>query len=209
MKGQWKPRCRHLGTNNDGCFLIFSKREKFRSYQSFPSSFQIPLPSLQPGAATQPNGEEAAGGPSAGGDSDSGAGPSCSTGSRGGNVAAIDVPDPQPISRCGAALNVNANFDERQRICLAKERRAARTLGIVVGVFVVCWLPFFLMYVTLPFCTICSIPDMWMNFFVWLGYFNSALNPFIYTYYNQEYRKAFKNILTFNICWDNFTAPFS
>jgi hypothetical protein len=28
----------------------------------------------------------------------------------------------------------------------------------------------------------------------WLGYINSLLNPFIYTIYNREFRKAFKKL---------------
>ncbi|KAL1122691.1 hypothetical protein AAG570_003018 [Ranatra chinensis] len=75
------------------------------------------------------------------------------------------------------------------------ERRAARTLGIIMGVFVVCWLPFFLMYVILPFCSTCCPSDKLINFITWLGYINSALNPIIYTIFNLDFRRAFKKLL--------------
>ena len=83
----------------------------------------------------------------------------------------------------------------KQRISLSKERRAARTLGIIMGVFVVCWLPFFLMYVIVPFCVSCCPSDKLRNFMTWLGYINSALNPLIYTIFNMDFRRAFKKLL--------------
>jgi len=83
----------------------------------------------------------------------------------------------------------------KQRISLSKERRAARTLGIIMGVFVVCWLPFFLMYVIVPFCASCCPSDKLRNFMTWLGYINSALNPLIYTIFNMDFRRAFKKLL--------------
>ncbi|XP_068081924.1 tyramine receptor 1 [Anabrus simplex] len=86
-------------------------------------------------------------------------------------------------------------IEEKQRISLSKERRAARTLGIIMGVFVVCWLPFFLMYVILPFCTNCCPSEKLINFITWLGYINSALNPIIYTIFNLDFRRAFKKLL--------------
>lgn len=86
-------------------------------------------------------------------------------------------------------------IEEKQKISLSKERRAARTLGIIMGVFCVCWLPFFLMYVILPFCSSCCPSEKIVNFITWLGYINSALNPIIYTIFNLEYRRAFKKLL--------------
>lgn len=86
-------------------------------------------------------------------------------------------------------------IEEKQRISLSKERKAARTLGIIMGVFVVCWLPFFLMYVILPFCESCCPTDKLINFITWLGYINSTLNPLIYTIFNLDYRRAFKKLL--------------
>lgn len=87
-------------------------------------------------------------------------------------------------------------IEEKQKISLSKERRAARTLGIIMGSFVVCWLPFFLMYVILPFCPSCPEPnEKVINFIVWLGYINSSLNPVIYTIFNMDFRRAFAKIL--------------
>ncbi|XP_053954493.1 tyramine/octopamine receptor [Anastrepha ludens] len=88
-------------------------------------------------------------------------------------------------------------IEEKQRISLSKERRAARTLGIIMGVFVICWLPFFLMYVILPFCETCCPTNKFKNFITWLGYINSGLNPVIYTIFNLDYRRAFKRLLGF------------
>ncbi|XP_063598581.1 tyramine/octopamine receptor-like [Penaeus indicus] len=83
-----------------------------------------------------------------------------------------------------------------RKISLTKERRAARTLGIIMAAFVVCWLPFFLMYVILPFCPSCAPPSPKLNtFIIWLGYVNSALNPVIYTFFNQDFSKAIAKIL--------------
>lgn len=95
----------------------------------------------------------------------------------------------------GGGTSVYQFIEEKQKISLSKERRAARTLGIIMGVFVVCWLPFFLMYVILPFCPTCCPSDKFINFITWLGYINSALNPIIYTIFNLDYRRAFKKLL--------------
>lgn len=97
----------------------------------------------------------------------------------------------------GTSTTVYQFIEERQRISLSKERRAARTLGVIMGVFVVCWLPFFLMYVIVPFCPACCPSERMVYFITWLGYVNSALNPLIYTIFNLDYRRAFRRLLRF------------
>ena len=96
-----------------------------------------------------------------------------------------------------ASIQVATFMEEKQRISLSKERRAARTMSIIMGVFVLCWLPFFLMYIIFPFCKDCAkdVHSGVINFIIWMGYINSALNPIIYTVFNLDFRRAFKRIL--------------
>lgn len=95
------------------------------------------------------------------------------------------------------SISMHAFFEEKQRISLSKERRAARTLAIIMITFVLCWIPFFLMYVILPFCKNCRHPGVIVEvLFVWLGYVNSMLNPVIYTVFNMEFRKAFNDFVS-------------
>lgn len=90
-----------------------------------------------------------------------------------------------------------------------REHKAARTLGLIMGAFVMCWLPFFTWYVSTNLCgpkCLCT-PGVETVVF-WIGYFNSTLNPFIYAYVRADFRSAFRNTLSrcFNI--RNHTADF-
>ncbi|XP_076030294.1 uncharacterized protein LOC143018632 [Oratosquilla oratoria] len=79
---------------------------------------------------------------------------------------------------------------------LRREHKAARTLGIIMGAFVVCWLPFFTWYVTITICgESCPCPQAVVTTLFWIGYFNSTLNPFIYAYFRTDFREAFRKTL--------------
>jgi len=80
------------------------------------------------------------------------------------------------------------------------ETKAAKTLGIIVGGFIVCWLPFFTMYLVRAFCPTCIQPTLFSVMF-WLGYCNSAINPMIYALFSKDFRFAFKRIICRWCCW--------
>ncbi|XP_075715988.1 alpha-1B adrenergic receptor [Rhinoderma darwinii] len=77
----------------------------------------------------------------------------------------------------------------------SREKKAAKTLGIVVGLFILCWLPFF---TALPLGSIFKAlePPLTVHKVTfWLGYFNSCLNPVIYPCSSKEFKRAFIRIL--------------
>ncbi|XP_040217564.1 alpha-2A adrenergic receptor [Rana temporaria] len=77
-----------------------------------------------------------------------------------------------------------------------REKRFTFVLAVVIGVFVVCWFPFFFTYSLIAICNkSCAVPEKLFKFFFWFGYCNSSLNPVIYTIFNHDFRRSFKKIL--------------
>lgn len=74
---------------------------------------------------------------------------------------------------------------------LKRETKTAQTLSMVVGGFIACWLPFFIYYILMPFLPKRFINNDLMEFLTWLGWMNSGINPFIYAFYNVDFRIAF------------------
>lgn len=48
-------------------------------------------------------------------------------------------------------------------------------------------------------CDTCATPKVVVGILFWIGYFNSALNPVIYAYFNKDFRSAFKKTIQVSI----------
>uniref|UniRef100_A0A3Q3F4Q7 Histamine H2 receptor n=1 Tax=Labrus bergylta TaxID=56723 RepID=A0A3Q3F4Q7_9LABR len=86
---------------------------------------------------------------------------------------------------------------QAKRIAVAlREHKATVTLAVVIGAFVVCWLPYFIMFTVLGLkehpdpSTVPEFPIV-----LWLGYANSALNPLLYGALNRDFRSAYTHLL--------------
>ncbi|XP_071330367.1 trace amine-associated receptor 13c-like [Trachinotus anak] len=76
------------------------------------------------------------------------------------------------------------------------EMKAARTLGVVVVVFLLCSCPYYCFAIAAVnnFVGASSV-----SIESWLLYFNSCLNPVIYVFFYPWFRKSIKNIVTLQI----------
>ncbi|CAG04750.1 unnamed protein product, partial [Tetraodon nigroviridis] len=70
-----------------------------------------------------------------------------------------------------------------------REHKATVTLAALIGAFVVCWLPYFILFTVLGLKEHpdpSSVPEY--SIVLWLGYANSALNPILYGALNKDFR---------------------
>ncbi|GCC38457.1 hypothetical protein chiPu_0016971 [Chiloscyllium punctatum] len=99
---------------------------------------------------------------------------------------ALPPPPPPPPLRSSLSMRL---------LKFSREKKAAKTVGIVVGVFVLCWLPFFTILPLGAFFPSIKPSDVVFKVIFWLGYFNSCINPIIYPCSSKEFKRAFIRLL--------------
>ncbi|XP_072515642.1 histamine receptor H2b [Salminus brasiliensis] len=77
----------------------------------------------------------------------------------------------------------------------AREHKATMTLAAVLGAFVICWLPYFIYFTYMGLRHETNPPSLTHSVVLWMGYFNSALNPILYPALNRDFRRAYGQLL--------------
>lgn len=105
---------------------------------------------------------------------------------------------------------VLAHVHSRRIMAFHKNRRqstsmkGAITLTILLGVFILCWGPFFLhliLILTCPTSAFCNCYFRNFNLFLILIICNSLIDPLIYAYRSQELRKTLKELVLCSWCF--------
>ncbi|XP_006027923.1 melanocyte-stimulating hormone receptor [Alligator sinensis] len=87
---------------------------------------------------------------------------------------------------------------KRRAVYQAASLKGAVTLTILLGVFFLCWGPFFLhltLIVTCPRSPFCTCFFNYFNFFLILIICNSVIDPLIYAFRSQELRRTLKEVV--------------
>ncbi|OCT74670.1 histamine H3 receptor-like [Xenopus laevis] len=77
------------------------------------------------------------------------------------------------------------------QVDLSREEKIAKSLSILVGVFVICWAPYTFLASIRAACSGYCVDPYWYDITIWMLYMNSAINPILYPLCHKSFRKAF------------------
>ncbi|XP_064648833.1 tyramine receptor tyra-2-like [Lineus longissimus] len=112
--------------------------------------------------------------------------------------------DPGPLSPPPGSKHTKLAYGEYlkserytylERMRLNKQIKAAKTLGVIMGCLLVCWLPYSIMWPLQAFCNNCIHKRIY-DIAIWINYFNSSVNPIIYCMCNQSFRRAYTRLFS-------------
>ncbi|XP_078426503.1 D(2) dopamine receptor A-like [Cetorhinus maximus] len=78
----------------------------------------------------------------------------------------------------------SGQISSESKLSHQKEKKATLILVVVLGVYIICWLPFFITHILNVHCQTCYIPPALYSACAWLGY---VINPIISRTFNAEF----------------------
>ncbi|KAL7848081.1 hypothetical protein AOLI_G00227990 [Acnodon oligacanthus] len=111
----------------------------------------------------------------------------------------FNISDNQQLTEESPAAETELGQSQTRRSTrhIVHQHKALKTVGLIMGAFTLCWLPFFVANIVVPFKEKDGDKELQrilMMFLNWLGFSNSGLNPIIYCH-SCDYRTAFYSLL--------------
>ncbi|XP_041128875.1 neuropeptide FF receptor 2-like [Polyodon spathula] len=100
---------------------------------------------------------------------------------------------------CGKAGN------ENRQIVSKKKQRVIKMLLIIALLFILSWLPLWTLMMLSDYANLSEYKHRVINIYIypfahWLAFFNSSVNPIIYGYFNENFRRGFQAAFKFKLC---------
>lgn len=86
-----------------------------------------------------------------------------------------------------------------------KKQRVIKMLLIVALLFVLSWLPLWTLMMLSDYASLTDKQYKIINIYIypfahWLAFFNSSMNPIIYGFFNENFRRGFQAVFKFRLC---------
>ncbi|KAM8885193.1 neuropeptide FF receptor 2-like isoform 2-T2 [Spinachia spinachia] len=86
-----------------------------------------------------------------------------------------------------------------------KKQRVIKMLLIVALLFIISWLPLWTLMMLSDYASLTEPQYRIINIYVypfahWLAFFNSSVNPIIYGFFNENFRRGFQTVFKFSLC---------
>ncbi|XDV20329.1 hypothetical protein PO909_025678 [Leuciscus waleckii] len=86
-----------------------------------------------------------------------------------------------------------------------KKQRVIKMLLIVALLFILSWLPLWTLMMLTDYVKLTEHQYRLINIYIypfahWLAFFNSSVNPIIYGFFNENFRRGFQAIFKFGLC---------
>ncbi|KAG8442131.1 hypothetical protein GDO86_011071, partial [Hymenochirus boettgeri] len=104
---------------------------------------------------------------------------------------------------CLGSRNTSSEIDSDGRINhmniqlsnLSRDAKVAKSLSVLVSVFVICWAPCTCLISIRAACRGYCVDPFWYDLTLWMLYLNSTINPILYPFCHKSFKKAFQLIL--------------
>lgn len=86
-----------------------------------------------------------------------------------------------------------------------KKQRVIKMLLIVALLFILSWLPLWTLMMLSDYASLTDRQYRIINIYIypfahWLAFFNSSVNPIIYGFFNENFRRGFQAVFKFSLC---------